>query len=162
MPRKKRKIGFYYLTVNEGNDLKTSFDLVIAQINGLTKEERKYELGNSKFCYLESYQATNGGNRAKVTMKSAKYSFRPNLVHRDTITERENPKLLEEGEIEKSHVAFKFLQDSICFILDKHSGGITIKQFITYLNQFSHSIESELPIRFGFEIVVKEDFFTRD
>ncbi|MCS3532070.1 hypothetical protein [Chryseobacterium sp. JUb7] len=158
MARKRRKIGFYYLTVNEGNDLKESFDLIISHINGLSKEERKYELGNSKLCYLDSYQETNGGNKAKAIIKSAKYSFRPNLVHRATITERENPKLLEEGEIEKSHIAFKFSDDAISFILDKHSGGITIKQFVSYLNQFSHSIETDIQLRFGFEIVVKEDF----
>src|SRR5690606_16676983 len=88
----------------------------------------------------------------------AKHSFRPNLVHKETVIERENPKQIQEGEIEKSHIVFKISQDSISFILDKHSGGITIRQFINYLNQFSHIIDSEIAIRFGFEIVVKENF----
>jgi len=158
MARKKRKIGFYYLTINEGNQLQESFRQVITYINSLSKQDRIYELGNNKFCFLESYQTSNQNTRSTIIIKSAKHSFRPNLVHKDTVVERENPKQIQEGEIEKSHLVTKITSDSICFVLDKHFGGITIRQFINYLNQFSHSIDSEIAIRFGFEIVVKNDF----
>jgi len=158
MPRRKRKIGFYYLTVNEGNDLKESFISVITHIAELTKQERTYELGNNKFCYLELYESTHRNTKCKIIIKSAKHSFRPNLVHRDTIIERENPKQIQEGEIEKSHICMKFEEDSILFLLDKHFGALTIRQFVSYLNQFAHNIESEITIRFGYEIVIKENF----
>lgn len=158
MPKKKRKICFYYLTVNENNNLQESFKSIINHINSLPKKERIYELGNNKFCFLESYQESSGGSKNKMVIKSAKHSFRPNLVHRDTVVERENPKQIKEGEIEKSHIVMKFTSDSICFILDKHANGITVRQFINYLNQFSHRIDNEVPIRFGYEVVVKKDF----
>lgn len=158
MPRKKRKIGFYYLSVNEGNQVRESFNIVINHINSLPKQERIYELGNNKFCFLESYQTSNQNSRNKIIIKSAKHSFRPNLVHRDTVIERENPKQIQEGEIEKSHLVMKLNNESVCFILDKHFSGITVRQFINYLNQFSYQIDAEIPIRFGFEIVVKDNF----
>lgn len=156
MRRTKRKIGFYYLTINEGNDLGNSFNLVMDYINSLSRQDRAYELGNQKFCFLESYQVN--GQQSKIMIKSAKHSFRPNLVHRDTIQERENPKAIEEGEIEKSHIVTKIMENTICLILDKHMGGITIRQLVKYLNEFSRNIDMEIPINFGYEIVVKENF----
>lgn len=158
MARRKRKIGFYYLTINEGNNLRDSFISLIGHIQSLSRQETIFELGNNKFCFLESYETNNQNSRSKLIIKSAKHSFRPNLVHKDTVIERENPKQIQEGEIEKSHLVFKISESSISFILDKHSGGLTIRQFITYLNQFSHAIDSEIPLRFGYEIVVKENF----
>ncbi|MCT4002254.1 hypothetical protein HZQ19_10260 [Elizabethkingia anophelis] len=159
MPSKKKiKIGFYYLTINDGNSLIESFNSVISHIKELSKKERTFELGNNKFCYIELHESTYQNTRNKIIIKSAKHSFRPNLVHKDTIVERENPKQLEEGEIEKSHIVIKFTGDGVSFILDKHKGGITVGQFINYLNRFATSIDSEIQIRFGFEIVVKENF----
>lgn len=158
MPRKKRKIGFYYLSVNEGNELVSSYNEVINYINSLQKQARTHDLGNNKFCFLESYETNANQSINKMILKCAKHSYRPNLVHRDTIIERENPKQLQEGEIEKSHIVMKIAEDTISIILDKHFGGVTIRQFVNYLNRFSHNLESEIPIRFGFEIVVKENF----
>lgn len=156
MRRTTRKIKFYYLTVNEGNIISV-FDSVISYINSLPNTERKYNLGDNKFCFLESYQVN--GTQSKIIMKSAKHSFRPNLIHRDTVEERENPKRIEEGECEKSHIVTKFTRNAICLILDVHRGGITIRQLVKYLNEFGRNVNiGGILVNFGYEIVVDEDF----
>ena len=160
MDRRKRKIGFYYLTVNNGR-LKDSFELLIDSILQKDKTERIYDLGNNRFCFLESY--VRDRNLAKIIIKNAKHSYRPNLLHRNTLIERENPKEYQEGDSEKAHLAIKVNDndDSICFILDKHSGGITVKQLISYFNYFCNNIQLDnTSLRFGYEIVVKEDFLS--
>lgn len=99
------------------------------------------------------------GLQSRIVMKSARHSFRPNLIHRDTVEERENPKRIEEGECEKSHIVTKVTDNNICLILDVHKGGITIRQLVKYLNEFGRNINTvEAPINFGYEIVVDRNF----
>lgn len=158
MARKKRKIAFYYLTVNENLNLLDTFNLVLNHIDSLEKTEKTFNLGSNKFCLLDSLQFLNRNTKSKLIFKSATHSFRPNLIHKDTVDERESPKQLQEGEIEKTHIVTKFENNSISLIVEKHIQGITIGQFVKYLNNFAHQIEAEERINFGFEIVVKDNF----
>lgn len=158
MAKKKRKIGFYYLTINEGNDLIEAFNNVLDIVGRLPKKERIYELGNDKFCLADSIERQNRNKKYKIVFKSATHSHRPNLIHKDTVSERENPKQIREGEIEKTHIVTKEKNDTIFLILEKHKNGISVSQLVKYLNYFASYVESENRIHFGFEIVVKENF----
>jgi hypothetical protein len=159
MPRKKRKIGFYYLTVsNKEITASEAFNQVINHINELERANRRLNLGNNKFCLLDDFQHFQQNKRSKILFKSATHSFRPNLIHRETITERESPKQLQEGETQKTHLVTKSINGELVFLMEKHLNGIGANQFIKYLNHFLEQIETEIPFLFSFEIMVKDNF----
>ncbi len=159
MARKKRKIGFYFLTVlNSEINPADAFMLVANHINGLEKVFRSLNLGNNKFCLLDSFGISRPRSRCKIVFKSATHSFRPNLIHRHTVNERESPKVLQEGEIEMTHIITKDIQGEIVFLMEKHLNGIGVSQFIKYLNEFSIQMDMEEPLKFGYEIIVKDNF----
>jgi hypothetical protein len=159
MARKKRKIGFYYLTVTN-NDIavQEAYVLVANFIKDKEKADRKLNLGNNKFCLLDTFKFAQRNLRSKMVFKSATYNFRPNLIHEETVNERESPKQLQEGEIEKTHIVTKNSNGDIVFLMEKHLNGIAISQFVKYLNYFSSLMPREERIYFGFEIIVKDNF----
>lgn len=157
MPRKKRKIGFYYLSLIDDNlDLNESFKSVINYISSLDKTERNFNLGNNKFCLLDNVVFYQNDNQTNIIFKNATHSYRPNLIHRQTVDERESPKDIQEGEIEKTHLVTNFVNNDLIILLEKHLYGISISQFIKYLN--SYGTQMDEPIRFNFETVVKDNF----
>lgn len=159
MSRKKRKIGFYYLTVlNDGITAAEAFSIVMNYINEIDRTHRSLNLGSNKFCLLDLFQFYQQDNRSKIIFKSATHSFRPNLIHRETVNERESPKQLQEGEIEKTHIVTKSINGEVVFLMEKHLNGIGINQFIKYLNHFSLQIERQETIIFAYEIMVKDSF----
>ncbi|TPG44562.1 hypothetical protein [Flavobacterium pectinovorum] len=157
MPRKKRKIGFYYLClINEDLNLNESFKNVINYINGLDKTHKNFSLGNNKFCILDSVVFYQNDNQTNVIFKSATHSYRPNLIHKETVDERESPKDIAEGEIEKTHLVTNFVNNDLILLLEKHLHGISISQFVRYLNHYGAQLDE--PIQFKFETVVKDNF----
>ena len=159
MARKKRKVGFYYLTsINAEVSVFDSFNETIAFIDNLSRAERRLSLTNEKFCLLDSRQAFQNNVRQRIIIKSATHSFRPNLIHRETIDERESPKQIEEGEVEKTHIMTKLIEGELVLILEKHMDGVPVSQFVKYLNYFSSLMDREGQVIFGYEIIVKEDF----
>lgn len=157
MPRKKRKIGFYYLSVNnEDTDILESFNRVIDYINSLDKSARNFSLGNNKFCLLDNVTFYQNKNQTNIIFKSATHNFRPNLIHSETVDERESPKDIQEGEVEKTHIVTNFVNNDLIVLLEKHLHGISINQFIKYINFFGSHIEE--PVRFNYETVVKDNF----
>lgn len=158
MSTKSRKIGFFYLTAQPNINVAESIKILLTEIANIPKEVRKFELGSNKFMLLDSYTLTNNGLKSKILVKSATHSYRPNLLHRDTVEERENPKLLEEGDSEKTHIAMKFIGSRVCFILEKKQAGINIRQLINYLNNYSHNRNEGSGVTYGYETVVKENF----
>jgi hypothetical protein len=160
MARKKRKIGFYYLTVINNGDLTIleSYNKILKFIERKIKNERKQDLGNNKFCLLDKIKFDSGDEVSKLVFKSAKHNFRPNLIHKDTAEERDSPKQKEEGEIQKTHVVTKGKNGDLIFILEKHLNGLNINQVINYLNHFSKLKSKEKPMLFNFETIVKDDF----
>ncbi|WES99589.1 hypothetical protein P2W68_08185 [Chryseobacterium arthrosphaerae] len=157
MPTKPKKVGFYYLTSDDRNNFVDSTKAFLNYIMSLNKELRKFEIGNNKFMFLDSFVITNNGRKCKILLKNATHSSRANLLHRDTVEERENPKTIEEGEVVKTHIAMKF-GDQICFVQERVSSGVNVNQFITYLNQFAHQNPENNLIRFGYDTAVKENF----
>lgn len=157
MPRKKRKIGFYYLTLVNGSlGLNESFRNIINYINAQERVGRNFNLGGNKFCLLDNVAFYQNDNQTNIVFKSATHSYRPNLIHRETVDERESPKDIREGEIEKTHLVTNFVNNDLILLLEKHLYGISIIQFVKYLNFYGSLLED--PIRFGYETIVKNDF----
>lgn len=155
--RTKRKLGFYYLSINRDSGLVEIFKNTINHIRLKNKDDRKYDLGNNRFCFLDYCDIRNGEERYCLIIKSAKYNHIPKLIHKDTLEERNNPKQKEEGEVEKTHIVIKVLDNSICLISDRHQGGVTITQLISYLNKFIQHDDGN-DAKFNYEKVLNEDF----
>lgn len=129
---------------------------MINYINGLNKIDRNFSLGNNKFCIIDEVNFYQNANQTNIIFKSATHSYRPNLIHRETVDERESPKDIAEGEIEKTHLVTNFVNDDLILLLEKHLHGISINQFVRYLNHYGGQLDE--PIKFNFETVVKDNF----
>ncbi|WP_369769367.1 hypothetical protein [Flavobacterium sp. WC2416] len=159
MTSKPRRIGFYYLTLVSGdNNVENAFNETLNHINSLPKLERNITIKNPKFGFLESINSNTQSTIHKIIIKSASHSFRPPLIHRNTIIERESPKSMEEGETQKTHLITKAINGDVIVILEKHQAGLTIQQVKHYLNSFAFSVDSDVPVRFDFEAIAKDNF----
>ena len=159
MATKTRKIGFYYLTLVSGElSISDALNQTLNYINNLQKVDRNRTIKNPKFGFLDTINSNTGNTKHKLIFKSASHSFRPPLVHRDTIAERESPKSMEEGETQKTHLITKAINGDVIVILEKHQQGLTINQIKYYLNYFAMFLELESPIRFDFETIAKDNF----
>lgn len=67
---------------------------------------------------------------------TAKHSFRPNLIHRKTGTQRKSPKEKDEGEVEKSHFGLVYDGDEALFILEINKNGLTYNQLLVLLSKY--------------------------
>lgn len=157
MPRKKRKIGFYYLTINDENlDINQSFVQVVNHINNLQPVDKRKSIAGSKFGLLDTLRQYNNNIRYQLIFKSATNNFRPPLLDRDTVVERDSPKTLGEGETNKTHLISKAIGGELIVIVEKFMDGLSIKQIVNYLNSFSRTFAQ--PYHFGYESIVKDDF----
>jgi len=157
MPRKKRKICFHYLKVNnEDIDVNTVFTNLLAKINDLDKPHRKIEHGHNRFYLLDNYEVIN--SKKMILFKNAAYNFRPKLIDNITITERDSPKQLGEGERQKTHILSKNINGEILILIEKSHFGVSINNFIRYLNHFIYLLELEDNFRFYFETLAKDNF----
>ena len=157
---KKRKIGFYNLKFNENNTYTgiEAFDEVVNFIIGRNLVDRRLDLGDNKFCFLDSCTIDQSGNYKKIVFKSAVHKYRPNLIDKDTIAERINPKQIHEGECEKTHITIKITDDELVFLMEKHINGVLVSQFVKYLNYFVRQLGDQDILNVGYEILVKDDF----
>ena len=141
MSTKKRKIGFYALKIvdKENNELIHSPETlrpIIDFIISLQPNARIYDVVSSNKFHL-LHNVTDSDNIQTIIFKSAKYFHRPPLINKDNAFERENPKELNEGESELTHIAFKYLEDEIIVLLEERKVGLTINTLINYLKHFS-------------------------
>lgn len=156
--RKKRKIGFYYLTLLSGNNISEKLNLTLSYINSLEKIDRKTDLSGNKFGFLNSINTFNEDTRHQIIFKSAVHSFRPPLLNSLTVDERESPKEIEEGETEVTHIVTKAINGDVILVLEKFLGSININQFVKYLNRFASQMEIGNHFKFGYDIIAKDDF----
>lgn len=95
-------------------------------------------------------------------MKSARHSFSPPLINRRTVAERPNPKGMDEGEIEKVHAVLRITQDDVILTMEKNRDGVSINNFITYLNDFKRKKEIDEGVEDSFHysaaIIAKDNF----
>lgn len=157
MARKKRKIGFYYITVNDAAmDLQTCFVNTLSIVNQLPNTDRRRTIIGSKFGYLDSISSFNNNIRHQLIFKSATNNFRPPLLDRNTVNERDSPKTINEGETHKTHVVTKSINGDLIMIVETSRDGLSIRQIINYLNSFSRTIAN--PYHFHAEMIIKDDF----
>jgi hypothetical protein len=113
---------------------------IVSEIKKLGRLKKFYDLNNGKFFFLESIEIIENNSDVilKGFFKSARNEFRPNLINKKTGTERPNPKLLTEGDIEKTHFVFKIAKDrdEVYLLLEYNYHGITCSNIIEYFTHF--------------------------
>lgn len=129
----------YQLVDGSTGDLADMLNRVLTYINGLSLVDRKRDDNSQdKFSYLSSLN-TDGDMHA-IIMKSARHSYSAPLVHRQTLHERPNPKLLEEGEQVKTHCVINAISGYMT--KDTLLGGVAINNFVNYINSFLPQVYS--------------------
>lgn len=141
---------------------------VIKLINKKPKKDRIQDIKGDKFCFLENFNIVENSDKTRIEIygffKSARNQFRPNLINRRTGQERANPKLLVEGDIEKTHfvIVLDKKQDEVFFIHEYNHHGVTINNIVDYFKLFAkiYATEEKLPKNFTLrhQIIPKIDF----
>lgn len=144
-----------------------SFDEILSVLKFISsirnKKDRQMDLKESKFMRLESIKnESKDKNIVTGFFKSAKYTYRPNLLDKNTGEERPSPKKLSEGEAEKTHFAIKKTNDEVFLLLEINGNGVTINQVVEYLNQatkhYKKSINETKPFSLRYYKMGKDDF----
>lgn len=157
----RHQIAYYILEYqnsdNATGDLSVMLSRVLSHIANLSMVDRKREDNvQDKFAYLSSIR-TNGTVHSLI-MKSARHSYSAPLVHRQTLNERANPKLMEEGEQVKTHIVV----DTASGYLTKDTlqGGVAINSFVSYLNSFLENVylQNEMNGSFVYSVVPSDSF----
>ncbi len=166
MSVQRRKVGFYSLTVQDLNNnnepVSTNvFSKLLNDISKLNSEDRILDLSKTNKFHL-LHQLKPLSKFQNIVFASAKYHHRPPLINKNTAGERDNPKRIEEGELEKTHISFKYLKDEIILLLEERAAGISIgtirDYFNTFLNQLYNLPHNKL-FRIEYAIIPKGDFF---
>lgn len=163
----KRKIGFYTLKLVDKKDSKktyppTGLKPVFDKIVAIPKQQRIYALAEShRFHFLDG--VGSDVDISQLLFKSAKYHHRPPLIDL-TATERDNPKKLNEGESEATHVSIKFLDQEAILLLEERRAGISLKTLVYYLNRFAHQLaekeKQKIPWYIVDGVIPKGDFLS--
>lgn len=154
-----RKITHYSIKVE---DFKTGklvhadiIDKCFKSIVKLDKQKRVYDdTSKNRFHFLFSY--TNDGKYGAGYFKSAKYNHRPDLIDKQNLAERQNPKKATEGEGEKTHFAIGIDGNEVLLLLESKRDGALINTFKLYLEAFLRVANKNLKVNIG--LSVKGDF----
>jgi hypothetical protein len=158
MAPKKRKLGFYYLTLNTAVlDINSVLIETLINIDNYSDLDRKINLNDAKFGLMSNIESFNKQSRHQLRFKSAKHSYRPPLLDSLTAGERESPKKIEEGDRDKTHIITKAVNGDVIVLLEKFQGSVTVKQFVYYLNSFAKDIDG-IAHKFSYETIAKDDF----
>lgn len=168
MSQPLRKIGFYSIKLcDKGDESKIhspeELKRIIKSIGGLSKNARRMDIGNTnKFYFLKDIKTKT--DIQNIIFESAKYNHRPPLIDKDTLDERDSPKKLTEGELEKTHLALRYLNDEIVALLEERKSGLTIHRITEYIDTFgqNHSLtpSQELPFHLRVSVIGKKDFLS--
>ncbi len=116
----KRKIGFYYLFLKQGDfefPLREKLIRLLDFSIDKPRLERKQDIPGDKIAFLDTYSSDEDETLLKLRFKSAKHSYRAPLIDKNTVEERDNPKRIEEGEQMKTHALIKIKDgDAILFL----------------------------------------------
>lgn len=158
----KHQIAYYIIEYRyDDNTIGSLADMlsrVLTYLNGLDRVQRKRNdfSNQDKFAYLS--HSSNDNNVFKVILKSASHSYRAPLIHRDTLSERQNPKQMEEGEQVKTHIVID--ANSGYVTKDTMQRGVAMNAFICYLNFFLNNVHNndETKGKFEYSDVPSDDF----
>ncbi len=90
---------------------------------------------SNKFYVLDTLARDKGFVTGYFT--SAKYNHRPDLISKANLKRRANPKLMEEGESERTHFGLRCLKKDAILALEAKTGGISLGALMRYLKQFT-------------------------
>ena len=124
---------------------------IFRKLSNKSKKKRSYDLKGDKFCLLGNLKSEDGICYGYI--KSARNEFRPNLIDRRTLKERNNPKEKSEGDVEKTHFLIKEENGEVILFLEHNHSGITINNFINYLQNFAKSIDGAEGKSTGYKII---------
>lgn len=144
---KDRKITFHtiekkmYKDNAEGIDGFVPFFEIIEVLEYIKERKRRvYSLKGNKACSLDSYTVNNNDDsNFCITgfFRSADHKYRPPYWDVETDEERDSPKKVTEGELEKTHFGIKVTKRDVFLILETNGKGITINNVTNYLNDFT-------------------------
>ena len=159
MAKSSRTIVHYALKIQQNKGLVDANPLLIKQcivhIFGLAKKLKKYEdQGVKRFHVLASLSDETDYMVGRFF--SAKYDYRPPLIDKNSLAERDSPKAVSEGEKELTHFAITFDQNDALLLLEQKKTGISINTVVKYLNSFLHKTTPGHSIIAG--LSVKGDF----
>ncbi len=141
-------------------------DKLLLKIKNKAKLNRFFELEGRKFMFIETLIIEKNENDTLITgmFKSARYQFRPKLINKTNGNERDNPKLISEGDIIKTHFAILISKthDEVFQLLEYNYFGVTMKNFIDYFYYFNKQIlkdeEKKNNLIFQYNIIPKDNF----
>jgi len=171
MPNTKtRKISFNTVIKRQWNsgDESPFFGItdVVKYVLSLNKKGKQFEMKDDKFCLLQTAKIETASNEVVISgiFKSARHTFRPNLIDRTTGDERASPKKLSEGDVEKTHFAFKLATNEVFLIVEINGNGVSTLQIVEYFNAFAKSYLISKSQRKNFTVkffkIGREDFLT--
>lgn len=160
-----RTVIHYALKIQQNKGLKDADPLLIKQCIvktfGLAKHLKKYEdIGVKRFHVMSSLIDETDFMVGRFF--SAKYDYRPPLIDKNSLAERESPKAVSEGEKELTHFAITFDQNDALLLLEQKKSGISINTLVKYLNSFlkqtvsGHTIVAGLSVKGNFKSKLKE------
>lgn len=155
-PEKNRKISYNTIIKRNwrGDKDETPFlDIVetIKYIKSLKKVEKIFSLKGDKICFLANYQTSN--NTITGYFKSARHAFRPKLIDSKTAQERDSPKLITEGEIEKTHFLIKIGKQDIYLLTETNGHGVSTQQIVEYFDRFTKKYLNSIRKKKGFSVI---------
>ena len=92
---------------------------------------------------MEIASLGKSANVYEILFKSAKHGTRKPLINRNTANERDNPKTLEEGEVEKVHLVLKYTKNETTVFLEKNRDELSMQNIIDYFNYFQRKLNHE-------------------
>ena len=140
---KTRKIAFNTVIKRQyiSGDESPYFDIskIVKYVLTLGKKDKQFEMKDDKFCLLQAATIVKVGNNTVITgiFKSARHTFRPNLIDRATGDERHSPKKLSEGDVEKTHFAIKIPEDEVFLVVEINGNGVSSNQIVEYFSVFT-------------------------
>jgi len=150
-----RKITHYSVRLTDsktGKDVDvTIIDNCFKSIVKLEKLKRIYDNTDiNRFHFLFSYNCEQKCGLG--FFKSAKYNHRPDLIDKQNLSERQNPKKTTEGEAEKTHFGIGFAGNEALLLLETKRDGVQINTFISYLEFFIRNINKNYQVDVGLSV----------
>lgn len=158
MVTSKRRISYFTLEVSEEIDV-TIKEFLMTLINDICskdKRERKYNISNERFCFLQKADIDN--DIVKCLFISAKHGTRLPLINKENLETRDNPKTKQEGEEEHTHLLLK-ISDEECFALLENGRDLLIMKNICEYFNVMYKKNNEVKINpVSFSIIPSDSF----
>ena len=157
---------YEYLFLKEGNreiPIENELIRLTRYISSLPKKIKKQDIDKDRFCFLDEVTYNEEENVITLLFKSAKHSYRAPLINKNTIEERENPKMLDEGEQIKTHLLIKFSNGDAIVFSETFRNALSLNIITEYFNHFSfyynnrHS-RDKIKGHFTSDMIPRDDF----